>query len=302
MKRFTILVCNFILMSLYTLGSPGPDALQQTADDTVRIRVSDSMKVQIEPQETVVMSNDTIDGDGWDIVISTSDGIKVTKEPYEFKRLTISSFMMDIGLNGLHDQTRYHSAEAAQFMRVDDHIRNANFMNIKTWSSRNFNMWPVIINLNTVKSRNQKLLISSGIGFQWYNYKFSNSVDLIGGTDPHIMESDLHFSKNKLGITYLSVPFLITGQSRISSNYWLTYGVGVIGGYKVVSWTNQISAESGKIKERDPYNMEPFQWSVTGEIGVKGILRLYATYQMTNIWKSGLHQQPFAMGIRIFGI
>src|SRR5690606_20246440 len=118
----------------------------------------------------------------------------------------------------------------------------------------------------------------------------------------HIIESDLHFSKNKLGITYLSVPLLITGQSRISSNYWLTYGVGVIGGYKVVSWTNQNSAESGKIKERDPYNMEPFQWSVTGEIGVKGILRLYATYQMTNIWKSGLHQQPFAMGIRIFGI
>lgn len=301
MKRFTILVCNFILISLSTLGNPAPDASEH-ADDTVRIRVSDSIKVQIEPQETVVMKSDTIDGDGWDIIISTTDGIKVTKEPYEFKRLTISSFMMDIGLNGLHDQTRYNSSEAAQFMRVDDNIRNANFMNIKTWSSRNFNMWPVIINLNTVKSRNQKLLISSGIGFQWYNYKFSNSVDLIGGTDPHIIESDLHFSKNKLGITYLSVPLLITGQSRISSNYWLTYGVGVIGGYKVVSWTNQNSAESGKIKERDPYNMEPFQWSVTGEIGVKGILRLYATYQMTNIWKSGLHQQPFAMGIRIFGI
>src|SRR5690606_3433446 len=104
-----------------------------------------------------------------------------------------------------------------------------------------------------------------------YNYKFTNGVDLIGGTDPHIEESDLHFSKNKLGITYLSVPLLLTGQTRISSHYWLTYGVGVIGGYKMLSWTNQRSSELDKVKEKDPYNMEPFQWSITGEVGVKGI-------------------------------
>lgn len=279
------------------------------AQDTLIIKSGDSTRVIVENlDELKVMMEDFVGlfenwEEGSNARLQKKQIIPLEPPKPKFKRFSVSSLMMDVGFNGFVDNTNYQSAETADFLRVAPEKRNSNYMGIKTGSSRNFNIWPVLLNFNTVNSYNQNLFLSTGIGFQFYNFKFINDeVKINGGTDPYIGNSNLYLTKNKLGITYLSIPLLLTGQTRVSQHYWLTYGVGLTGSYRICSWTNQKSPESGKHKSRDNFNMEDFAYAVTGEIGVKNILRLYATYQLTNMWKDGLYQQPFAIGVRFFGI
>jgi len=277
--------------------------------DTLIIKSGDSTRVIVENLDELKNMMEDFVGlfEDWDETpnprFQKKHIIPVEPPKPQYKRFSVSSLMMDVGFNGFVDNTNYQTAETANFLRVAPEKRNSNYMGIKTWSSRNFNIWPVLLNFNTVKSNNQNLFLSTGVGFQFYNFKFINDeVKINGGTDPYIGESNLYLTKNKLGITYLSIPLLLTGQTRVSNHYWLTYGVGLIGSYRICTWTNQKSPESGKQKQKDNFNMEDFGYAVTGEIGVKNILRLYATYQLTNMWKDGLYQQPFALGVRFFGI
>lgn len=307
MKKTIITLTLCLLAGFTSRAVPGEHMMSET-QDTLIIKSGDSTRVILdnldELQELVEDFFSLFDD-----ISSKTDREFLKSKPLtskhkkpQFKRLTISSLMMDVGYNGIIDNTNYQSAETNAFLNVDPAKRNRNFMGIKTWSSRNFNIWPLLVNINTVQSKHQNLFISSGVGFQFYNYKFSNAVDIQGGVNPQIAESNLHLTKNKLGVTYLSVPLLLTGQTKVSNHYWLTYGVGVIGGYRICSWTNQKSSELGKVKKRDNFNLNDFQYSVTGELGLKNILRLYATYQLTDMWQDGLHQQPFAIGVRFFGI
>lgn len=265
---------------------------------------SDSLKIVL--GDTIIVTT----GSNENSIIITNPGKSGKTDKHQIsnktscnnKHFTVSYLMMDVGLNGFYDKTNYQSSEAINFVRVEDQYRDNNLMDINAAVSRNFNLWPVMFSFNPLKSKNQKLLFSSGFGFQWYSFKFTNPVRIEGGLDPHVRLTDLEYSKNKLGITYLSVPLMLTGQTRISGNKWLTYGIGVIGGYRIQSWTNRHSSTQGREKIKDSYNLEPFQWSLTAEIGVTNVLRLYGTYQMTNMWKNGLHQQPFAIGLRLLGI
>lgn len=218
------------------------------------------------------------------------------------KLFKVDLLMMDIGWNGFIDKTDYAAPTTQAFVRTAPATNNEKLFDLKASASRNFNLWPVIFSLKPVHTRNQKVLISSGIGVQWYNFKFNNNPSFVGGSDPHVLASDLNLTKNKLGITYASIPLMLTAQTRISKRHWLTYGVGVIGGYRISSWTNQKSKELGKVKEHDPFNLNPFQVSLTGEFGVTNVIRFYGTYQLTNMWQDALIMQPFAIGIRIFGI
>lgn len=292
---------SFLLFSIALLFSPIAQGMGIPSEDSLKIIFGDSIVIKIsEHEDGKTMSIKGLkkksEGDKQRTVSSKN---QTAKKPERFQ---VSYLMMDLGINGIHDQTAYNAATTANFLRVEPQYRNENFMNLKAAASRNFNLWPIMFSYNASSSKKQKFLLSSGIGIQWYSFKFNNPVSIVGGLDPHIERASFNFNKNKLGISYLSAPLMLTGQSRLSGKKWLTYGIGVIGGYRLQSWTKQKSTNEGKIKERDPFNLSPFQWSLTGEIGVTNILRIYATYQMTNMWKSGLHQQPFAIGIRLLGI
>lgn len=232
---------------------------------------------------------------------------KISKKRSKFKT---DILMMDVGLNNIIDNTNYRDPQVQNFLRVDDNLKNEKLFNLENWSSRNINLWPILFSYKAVDASQQRLLVTSGFGLQFYSFKYANSLQLNGGMDPHFTLTDVNYSKNKLGITYLSIPVMLTGQTKMNKSKWLTYGVGVIGGYKLQSWTKQKSSAHGKVKDKDPYALNPFQLSLTGEFGIKGLIRFYATYQLTNMWderssnmiNAGLQQQPFAIGIRFFGI
>lgn len=330
MKKLFIIPALLSTCIAFQSAAKGGQTIIIDNDDSVRIVIGDTIKIYQKEQH----GKDGQPGKNQDIEIILNDYEnaieeirKITKRKNETttteKKTTTTThtskkrsifktdlLVMDVGLNGFVDNTNYASAEVANFVRVDDNVRNERLFNIKSWSSRNINLWPVMFSLKAVNTPNQRVLFTSGFGFQFYSFKYSNPLKLNGGLDPHFILTDNDYRKNKLGITYISIPLMLTGQTKMNKSKWLTYGVGVIGGYKIDSWTKQKSASHGKVKDKDPYAMNPFQLSLTGEFGVKGLIRFYATYQLTNMWDDrttnmtnpGLVQQPFAIGLRFFGI
>ncbi|RYD59496.1 MAG: hypothetical protein EOP56_01130 [Sphingobacteriales bacterium] len=237
------------------------------------------------------------------IVISPDEvGIEKTDEKKEEKTFEMEYVMFDLGINSIHDKTDYTSTEAKNFLKVENTAKNQYLFSQRTAKAVNVNIWPVMAKWRVAKGKNQKVYLSSGLGLQIYNFRFNKNISYVSEPNPGVIMDSINFSKNKLGITYLSVPLMATFKTRVSSKTWLVYGVGVTGGYRIDSWTKQKSTERGKDKNHDKFNFADFNTCLTAEIGLSGYFRLYGSYQVTALHENALDQHPFAIGIRLGGM
>lgn len=235
-----------------------------------------------------------------------SGGIKVSSKKIdsinESRKVKVHFLMFDLGINALHDQTNYGSPAAQQYLQVGGDKKNSNLFSLRQGKSINVNIWPVLLDFRLLKSRNQKISLYTGAGLQLYNFKFNKDISYLNETSPMVIEDSVKFSKNKLAFAYVSVPLMLNFKTRLAGKFWVTYGVGVIGGYCFDSWTKQISDERGKQKNHDQFNFQKFNLNLSGEIGINGYIRFYGTYQVTNMYQNALSQNPYCIGIRFFGI
>lgn len=238
----------------------------------------------------------SIGPDGVDV--NTGDG---TKE--KDKRVDIKIGVVDIGLNTLQDNSDYSSTAVRQFLNVPEEQKNENLFNLKQGKSLNVNVWPVLLSWEALQGDKQKIVFGTGIGLQMYNFRFDRPVSYRNEVVPEVYWDSVNtITKNKLGFTYLSVPLMMTFKTRAGDKTWLIYGVGVTGGYRIASWTKQISNERGKQKNHDQFNFNNFNSCLTAEVGLEGYFRLYASYQVTALHEDILDQHPFCIGIRFGGV
>ena len=232
-----------------------------------------------------------------------SGGVKVGKSiDSADKAVELQFGMLDLGFNSLHDMTDYRSAEAQAFLgRVDGGLRNEDLFALRTSKSINVNIYPVMVKARLYRSPRQKVLLASGLGMQLYNFRFTKPVSYRADPTPGVVMDTISFSKNKLAFNYLTVPLMINAKTKIGGE-WLTYGVGVSGGFLLSSWTKQVSDERGKDKTHDPFNFRKTNFCVNAEIGLDGYVRLYASYQLTSLHEDGLQQHPFSIGFRFLGL
>ena len=230
-------------------------------------------------------------------------GIRIThKGDSTHKAFELQVGMLDLGVNSLQDKTNYQSADAQNFLKVNQDAKNSNLFALRDLKSVNVNIYPVMVKFNALRTRNQKILISSGLGLQIYNFRFNKPISFVNTTEPAVIMDSISFSKNKLAVTYLTVPLMVTAKTHLVDKAWLVYGAGVSAGYRLSSWTKQISDERGKQKNRDQFNLSDFNVCVNGEIGLEGYIRLYASYQLTNMYDNSLDQHPFSIGVRFLGL
>lgn len=247
------------------------------------------------------------------IVIKT-DGIryeKNTKGTKKEKSIDVTFATVDVGFARLQDNTDYTSAAAKSFLQVTAARQNSNLFDLNTGKSMNVNIWPVMGRGRLLKSPNQKIYISTGVGLQIYNFRYANGIDYVpnsptlqGLSTTPITYDTTNFKKNKLVIAYLSVPLNLTFKTRMANKLWLVYGFGITGGFRVNSYTKQISDLHGKQREHGNFNLNQFNSTVTAEFGLDNYFRLFASYQLTNMYNttSGLDQRPFSIGLRFGGI
>jgi len=235
-----------------------------------------------------------------------SDGFKITNRKKESlnkeKRFHVHFIMVDLGYNGLNDRTDYGSPAAQQYLNVPAESKNSNLFSMRTSKSVNVNVWPVLFNYDLFKSKKQTISLYSGIGMQFYNFRFTKDISYLNVTTPEVIMDSVKFSKNKLAFAYASIPLMLNFKTHISKGFAFVYGFGLIGGYAFDTWTKQISDERGKQKNHDQFNFQRFNLNLSGEIGIDNYIRLYGTYQLTNMYQNSLVQNPYCIGIRFLGI
>lgn len=237
------------------------------------------------------------------------EGIKFTTAPdsvREKRKVEFGYFIFDLGLNFLNDKTNYATPIdpqlAANFSAIPDKDINKDLMALRNGRSWNVNIYPVMINFKLVANPSFKLNLYTGLGLQIFNFRFKNAISFSDNPGSKIYLDTVSFTKNKLSLQYLTMPLMLNLKNRIDAKTWLVYGIGVQGGYRLSSWTKQVSGERGKQKNRDPFNFRDYNFSITGEIGIDNWVRLYATYQLTNIYNDvPLMQYPISFGIRLGG-
>ncbi len=270
-----------------------------------RERELDKMEAQLEKIEKQLEQldepKDSTRKKGGTFAISIGGGDE-KKNDTSRKIFDFSIGVFDLGFNYLNDRTDYSSAAAQNFLNVSNEMKNENLFSLREGKSINVNIYPVVLKARILNLKKQRIYVSAGAGLQIYNFRFNKSVNYINETVPMVIMDSIAFTKNKLGVTYLSIPLMVTSKTKLAKNAWLVYGVGITGGYRLASWTKQVSGERGKQKNHDAFNFNNFNTCVTGEIGVDGWFRLYASYQLTALHKEGLEQYPYSIGIRFMGI
>ncbi|MBC7554946.1 MAG: hypothetical protein H7257_13325 [Taibaiella sp.] len=219
-----------------------------------------------------------------------------------------SSASMDFGVNFLQDNTNYVAPKTVTHLNGSG-VTNAtaNLFDLKQNKSININLY-WLKSYRALKTKGQRIYISSGLGMQFYNFRFKENITY--NRNPYSFAIDsVAFSKNKLAFNYLNVPLMVTFKTRLWQNKahpkkdaWLVYGGGITAGYAISIWTKQVSGERGKVKVHDEFDFNRFNSCVTGEIGIEGVIRLYGTYQLTNLYNNGFDMHPISLGIKISGI
>lgn len=213
-----------------------------------------------------------------------------------------SSFgLLDIGVNVLNDNTVYTDPRVVSYLKVPTAQRNENLFDLRPSKSVNVNIYPLMVKFLAVKTRNQRLYFTTGIGFQVYNFRYEEDLSYTKSPNGIIIDS-VQFRKNKLAVNYLNVPLMITGKTRLAKKTWLTYGAGVTAGYRLSSWNKQISDERGKKKVHGNFDLTDYNACLTGEFGIDGVIRFYGSYQLTPMYNNGIDQRPICVGVRFFGI
>jgi hypothetical protein len=254
------------------------------------------------------------EGKSSEAIVIKTDGIryeKTTKGTKKEKSIDVTFAAVDLGINTLQDNTNYLTAIAAAQLQVPAVQRNSSLFDLRTEKSMNVNIWPVMGKGRLLKTSRQKIYLSTGVGVQIYNFRYANGIDYVPngptlqgiGSSP-ITYDNTNFKKNKLVVTYLSVPLNLTFKTKMANKLWLVYGFGVTGGFRINSYTKQVSDLRGKQREHGNFNLNQFNSAVTAEFGLDNYFRLYASYQLTNMYNttSGLDQHPFCIGLRFGGI
>lgn len=166
------------------------------------------------------------------------------------------------------------------------------------------------LNLNIlekgIKIHKDYIKIVSGLGFQFNSYSFNNNTSLIANSNPISAWNDtiLNYTKNKLNVTYATIPLMLAINSHENKNKSLHFSAGVVGGYRIGTKYKVKYAinndEEYKNKVKSNYNLSPYQLNARASIGY-GNFNLYATYSLTEFFEKnkGPELHPFTVGIRV---
>ena len=167
------------------------------------------------------------------------------------------------------------------------------------------NSWGVNISFAEVNFAllNNYIGITTGLKFQFNNYRFDQNITLIEGNDEisYVQETTHEFSKTKLTSTYLLVPVMLEFHIPTEQNNKLHIAVGAEAGIKTGAHTKTVYEEKGdktKDKNKDDFYLSPFRYNAIAKVGY-GDVSVFANYGLTTLFEDGKGPElyPFLIGL-----
>lgn len=167
----------------------------------------------------------------------------------------------------------------------------------------------VIVNLNLFQQSfpiiRNNLGLFTGFGISWNNYRFDNQTRIEHTREGlNIFEIDEPLRKNKLTLTYITVPLMLEYQTNRNKQIEKFHiAGGMILGTRIGTHTKYVFDEDGKKRKEKDYSnfhVPPFRFDLTGRIGW-GRVNLFATYALNSLFREdkGPELYPFSVGIRL---
>ena len=241
------------------------------------------------------------DSKGWKAVFEEGD-FKSTKVFFDKKKSTVvknietSWFAFDIGLVNYLDETKY--AENKYFSQpVMGLPLTKSKMQLKNSKSTSINIWVFQQKMNVY---NHKLFFKYGVGFETFNLRHEYGIDYRKDAAMAISFSDSTYDKNKLFVSYITVPLMLNYKYKLKNNRDLNISGGFNVGYLFKARNKQISNSLGKEKYYGDFNLNDFKVAGVFEFGI-GNVRFFGTSALTNMLDKKVANQslyPYSFGLR----
>lgn len=224
---------------------------------------------------------------------------RIERRTKKNSNISTNWFIFDLGFANFRDNTNYTYAQAGSYfktLRPADGPVTENSYRLNTGKSSNVNIWLFMQRLNVSK---HVLNLKYGLGLEMYNFRYDTRLSTRKDPSPYVFNDSIGFSKNKLYVSYLTVPFMININPSPDNYKSFNFSAGVSAGYLVESYNKQISSERGKTHNKGDFNFEPWRVALVGELGL-GPVRLYGSYSLNRLQKdiTRVEQYPYVVGIR----
>lgn len=292
MKKISTLLVMLMLVMTGIAQTKANDSIPKKQRDsvfkiggiTIKIKKSEKGKAR----EVEIESNE---GDSVDVNTNDKVNVNVSSER-KYRKVKTDWIGFDFGFNGFTDNSTYGATNTYTRAIGTQTRPDANSFKLKSGKSLGVNFWLVKQKVNIAKNY---LGVKYAIGIEHLNYRFNSNISFVNNAAPYVFNDSVSFSKNKLGINYLTVPLMLyinpDGKERFS------FSAGVSAGYKLNSFSKQRS-DRGKVKNRGEFDINPFKLALVGDIGYKR-MRVFGSYGLTNLFdNSSMEATPFTVGIR----
>lgn len=270
-------VCSGIYAQADTTGKPSVDTIK--VGNIIIIKKNDDKKT------------------GKDTTGKSNDGVNIEiKKRKDYKPSNISTnwWIMDLGFANVNDQTDYAAISGPSGYFPGG---SKSLMGLRTGKSVNVNVWFFMQRINVIK---HVVNLKYGLGLELNNYRFENNIRFrYDPTDFIERDADVaSFKKNKLAADYITLPAMINFNftPKQKKSYGVSAGVSV--GYLYSARQKMISDLRGKEKVNNDFNLEPWKVSAIGELNL-GTVRFYGSYALNNMFRGGLDQTPYNVGLRL---
>ncbi len=207
---------------------------------------------------------------------------------YKPSNINTNWVILDLGFANYNDQTNYPSSFNPNSTK--------DWFNLRTGKSVDVNIWLFMQRLNVIK---HVVNLKYGLGIELNNYRYSSPILFSENPATEVTyDTSRYYKKNKLAADYVTVPLMLNFNFTPHRRYGYGVSFGASAGYLYSSRQKVITSEDGKQKKHDDFDLNPWKISWIGEIQL-GYVRLYGSYATKSMFKQGLNQTPYTIGIRL---
>jgi hypothetical protein len=277
-----------------------PESWKYSGKEEVRVGI-DGIHVKDGNEETHVTWDGVYHREGKEVtkVIWGKDSTKLAKK--DAALFSDNGLHLHLGLNGFNGKPGQLATtmNPPNLLSTDFDLNTMNSVFVSLGTERS---------LNLILGSKSAWRLGYGIAVDWYNFKFDHSRVIQKSADgktifqPIISNgTEVSLSKNKLAVSYLTIPLMSQLVFRKTSPIQMI-SFGGYASYRLTSWSKTVEEKSGdKNKESSNFNLNQIRYGLRAEFAIRRFVDLFFNYDLSPMFESntGLKMNGFSFGVKL---